>query len=57
LQGAVEALTTRLPRLVVERFTDPLQPNLFASDGFHPNAKAHRMWGESMATLALPLVR
>jgi lysophospholipase L1-like esterase len=29
---------------------------LFASDGFHPNLKAHALWGERIAALALPLI-
>jgi lysophospholipase L1-like esterase len=57
LQAAAEQLSDRLPKLVVERFSEPLAPDLFASDGFHPNSKAHRMWGEKIAALALPLVR
>ncbi len=57
LQAAAEQLADRLPKLVVERFTEPLAPDLFASDGFHPNSKAHRLWGEKIAALALPLVR
>ena len=56
LQAAAERLTERLPRLVVERFSEPLAPDLFASDGFHPNRKAHMLWGERLATLALPLI-
>jgi lysophospholipase L1-like esterase len=56
LQAAAERLTERLPRLVVERFSEPLAPDLFASDGFHPSRKAHMLWGERLATLALPLI-
>jgi lysophospholipase L1-like esterase len=56
LQAAAERLTQRLPRLVVERFSAPLAPDLFASDGFHPNRKAHMLWGEQLAALALPLI-
>jgi lysophospholipase L1-like esterase len=56
LQAAAERLTERLPRLVVERFSTPLTPDLFASDGFHPNRKAHTLWGERLAALALPLI-
>ena len=56
LQVAAEGLRSRLPRLVVERFTSPLEPDLFASDGFHPNLQAHTLWGEEIAQLALPLV-
>jgi lysophospholipase L1-like esterase len=33
-----------------------LQPDLFAPDGFHPNSKAHSLWGEKIAALALPLM-
>jgi lysophospholipase L1-like esterase len=56
LQAAADRLTERLPRLVVERFSEPLGPDLFASDGFHPNLKAHTLWGEEIASLALPLI-
>ena len=56
LQAAADRLNGRLPRLVVERFTIPFEPALFASDGFHPNRRAHAMWGDELATLALPLV-
>ena len=56
LQAAAERLTERLPRLVVDRFSAPLAPDLFASDGFHPNRKAHTLWGERLAALALPLI-
>jgi lysophospholipase L1-like esterase len=56
LQAAAEQLTGRLPRLVVERFAAPLGPDLFASDGFHPNLRAHTLWGEEIAVLALPLI-
>jgi lysophospholipase L1-like esterase len=56
LQEAAEALAARLPRLVVERFSEPLGPHLFASDGFHPNMEAHALWGEEIASLALPLL-
>src|SRR5882762_8832901 len=56
LQAAAERLTGRLPRLVVERFSAPLGPDLFASDGFHPNLQAHTLWGEEIAALALPLI-
>ena len=55
LQAAAERLTERLPRLVVERITT-LEPDLFAGDGFHPNRRAHAIWGEGIATLALPFV-
>jgi hypothetical protein len=57
LQAAAEGLSKRLPRLVVERFSAPFVPELFASDGFHPNARAHALWGEDVAALALPLLR
>jgi lysophospholipase L1-like esterase len=56
LQEAAEGLAARLPRLVVERFSAPLGPHLFASDGFHPNMEAHALWGEEIASLALPLL-
>ncbi len=56
LQEAAERLAVRLPRLVVERFSEPLGPHLFASDGFHPNVAAHALWGEEIASLALPLL-
>ncbi len=56
LQAAVEGLMGRLPRLVVERFSVPFGPDLFASDGFHPNLQAHTLWGEEIAALALPLI-
>jgi lysophospholipase L1-like esterase len=57
LQAAAERLAEQLPRLVVERFSALFVPELFASDGFHPNARAHAMWGEEIAALALPLLR
>ena len=47
--------TQRLPRLVVERIS-ALKPDLFAGDGFHPNRRAHAIWGEEIAALALPFV-
>jgi lysophospholipase L1-like esterase len=56
LQEAAEGLARRLPQLVVERFSEPLGPHLFAVDGFHPNAEAHALWGEEIASLALPLL-
>ena len=56
LQEAAERLATRFPRLVVERFSQPLGPHLFAVDGFHPNMEAHALWGEEIASLALPLL-
>jgi hypothetical protein len=40
----------------VQRFPAQLQSDLFAIDGFHPNAKAHVRWGEEIAALALPLL-
>jgi lysophospholipase L1-like esterase len=55
LQAAANRLTERLPRLVVERIT-ALEPDLFAGDGFHPNRRAHAIWGEEIAALALPFV-
>ena len=57
LQAAADQLMGRLPRLVVERFSIPLGPDLFSSDGFHPNRQAHALWGEEIALLALPLVQ
>jgi lysophospholipase L1-like esterase len=56
LQAAADRLSGRLPRLVVERFTIPFEPDLFACDGFHPNRRAHAIWGEELAALALPLL-
>jgi lysophospholipase L1-like esterase len=56
LQEAADRLAGRLPRLVVERFSEPLGPHLFADDGFHPNREAHVLWGEEIASLALPLL-
>ena len=56
LQEAADGLAHRLPRLVVERFSKPLGPQLFAMDGFHPNTQAHALWGEEIASLALPLL-
>ena len=55
LQAAADRLPERLPRLVVERIP-MLEPDLFSCDGFHPNRRAHAIWGEEIATLALPLV-
>jgi lysophospholipase L1-like esterase len=55
LQAAADRLAERLPRLVVERIS-ALEPDLFAGDGFHPNRRAHALWGEEIATLALPFV-
>jgi len=56
LQAAADRLPDRLPRVVVERFSAPLSADLFAPDGFHPNSRAHSIWGEKIAALALPLV-
>lgn len=56
MQAAAEGLTQRLPKLVVERILTPLTRDLFAADGFHPNPKAHAIWGENIAALALPLI-
>jgi lysophospholipase L1-like esterase len=56
LQEAADGLAARLPRLVVERFSEPFGPHLFAIDGFHPNPEAHALWGEEIASLALPLL-
>jgi lysophospholipase L1-like esterase len=56
LQAAADQLAGRLPRLVVERFSVPFGPHLFASDGFHPNLQAHTLWGEELAALAMPLI-
>lgn len=55
LQAAAERLAERLPRLVVERIST-LEPDLFSYDGFHPNRRAHAIWGEEIAALALPLL-
>jgi lysophospholipase L1-like esterase len=57
LRAAADRLAERVPKVVVERFSTPFEPALFASDGFHPNSKAHQLWGEKIAALALPLVR
>jgi lysophospholipase L1-like esterase len=57
LQAAVDRLPHRLTGVVVERFSTPLGADLFAEDKFHPNSKAHELWGEGIAALALPLVR
>jgi lysophospholipase L1-like esterase len=56
LQASAETLSERLPRVVVERFSAPFVSELFAIDGFHPNARAHALWGEEIAALALPLL-
>jgi lysophospholipase L1-like esterase len=55
LQAAADGLTTRFPRLIVERIS-AINSDLFASDGFHPNQRAHAVWGEKIAALALPLI-
>jgi lysophospholipase L1-like esterase len=57
LQAAAERMSKRLPRVVVEQFSTLFVPDLFASDGFHPNARAHGLWGEEIAALALPLLK
>lgn len=56
LQEAAEGLAMRFSRLIVERFSEPFGPHLFAVDGFHPNMEAHALWGEEIASLALPLL-
>ena len=56
LRAAADRLAERVPKVVVERFSTPFEPALFASDGFHPNSQAHQLWGEKIAALALPLV-
>jgi lysophospholipase L1-like esterase len=56
LQAAADRLAARMPKLAVERFAAPPGPELFAQDGFHPNPRAHGLWGEKIAALALPLV-
>jgi lysophospholipase L1-like esterase len=56
LQQAAERLPGKFKRLVVERFPSRLDPHLFAEDGFHPNARAHDLWGEDLALLALPML-
>jgi lysophospholipase L1-like esterase len=56
LQAAADGLARHLPKLVVERFSEPLSSDLFSSDGFHPNPHAHSLWGEKIAALALPLI-
>ncbi|MPZ37016.1 MAG: SGNH/GDSL hydrolase family protein [Rhizobiales bacterium] len=55
LQAAADRLAERLPRLVVERIS-ALEPDLFSCDGFHPNRRAHAIWGDEIAALALPFV-
>jgi lysophospholipase L1-like esterase len=56
LQAAADRLAARLPKLAVERFAAPPGPELFAPDGFHPNSRAHALWGEKIAALALPII-
>jgi lysophospholipase L1-like esterase len=56
LQAAADRLAARMPKVAVERFAAPPGPELFAEDGFHPNPRAHALWGEKIAALALPLV-
>jgi lysophospholipase L1-like esterase len=56
LQAAAERLIRRLPRLAVQRFAPRIAPEMFAVDGFHPNAQGHSLWGEEIAALALPLL-
>jgi lysophospholipase L1-like esterase len=56
LQAAADRLAARMPRVAVEQFAAPPGPELFAQDGFHPNPRAHALWGEKIAALALPLV-
>jgi lysophospholipase L1-like esterase len=56
LRAAADRLAERVPKVVVERFSTPFEPDLFAADGFHPNSQAHQLWGEKIAALALPLV-
>jgi hypothetical protein len=33
-----------------------VRARLVRRDGFHPNARAHALWGEEIAALALPLL-
>jgi lysophospholipase L1-like esterase len=56
LQFAANRLERDLSRVSVERFSQPLEPDLFAPDGFHPNVRAHALWGEEIAALAMPLL-
>lgn len=56
LQAAAERLTERIPRLVVQRFSAPFGPEAFCPDGFHPSVRAHDVWGQMLAALALPLL-
>ena len=48
LQAAADGLAQRLPKLVVEQFSEPLSSDLFSSDGFHPNPHAHSLWGRKL---------
>jgi lysophospholipase L1-like esterase len=54
LQASTERLSERLPRVVVERFSAPFGPELFARDGFHPNARAHALWGRRLRRWRCP---
>jgi lysophospholipase L1-like esterase len=56
LQAAAERLPERMPRLVVQRFSEPFTPDTFSRDGFHPSVRAHDLWGKMLAMLALPLL-
>lgn len=56
LQVAAERLPERVPRLVVQRFSEPFGPETFCPDGFHPSVRAHDIWGQMLAALALPLL-
>jgi lysophospholipase L1-like esterase len=51
LQAVIEGLPGRLTGLAVERFSVPFTADLFADDQFHPNSKAHKLWGEEIAAL------
>ena len=55
LQAAADGLAERLPHLVVERIS-AVESDLFACDGFHPNPRAHAIWGQEIAVLARPLI-
>jgi lysophospholipase L1-like esterase len=56
LQAAAERLPQRIPRLVVQRFSEPFTADTFGRDGFHPSASAHDLWGKMLAALAFPLI-
>ena len=56
LQTAAERLPARIPRLVVQRFSEPFTPDTFSRDGFHPSVRAHDVWGKMLAALAFPLL-